>query len=526
MAKKTAFFLKIILIAAVYFLTAKLGLNFNSVSHFAALVWFPTGISLACILLLGFNIWPAITIGAFLANFSSGAPLLVAIGIGIGNTLEALIGTYLLKKFIDIRTSLQGLKDVLGLIVLGAFISTLFSATIGVFCLYFGNLIPSVDFAKTWTTWWVGDVISDLVVAPLILVWLTRPYFLFNRSFKRILEIFGLIILLVIVMLVIYQDFFEIGVDVVPRAYLIFPALIWSAIRFGSRGAATTTFVVSFFALFFTSLGYGPFRSEVLSEGLLSAETYLIVVSISGLLLSAVANERHELEERKDEFISIASHELKTPITTIKGYTQILGQILKRDKSKKNLFYVSRMEEQLDRLTKLVNDLLDVSKMQSNKIQLHKEKVDIKELVYNIIADNKLLNNHKLIFETKEKDLNIWADKYYINMVLMNLVSNAIKYSPRSDEVVIYADREKDNLIVSVEDFGIGISKRDQKNVFDKFFRADNRIRQSFSGLGLGLYIASEIIKQHQGSIWLKSIKGKGTIFSFKLPIRGGKKDE
>lgn len=520
LSKKSAFLLKIIIIFAVYIITARLGLMLDAVGGFATLVWFPTGISLASLLIFGPKFWPAISTGAFLANWLNGAPILVAVGISLGNTLEAVIGAYLLKRFVDFENSLQTLKDVLGLILLAAMFSTLISATIGVSSLLFGGVITFGEYSKTWLAWWVGDMVSNLVIAPLILVWSDRSSLRFNISFNRIIEIFGLTLSLLVVNFLIFREFFNFGIRSAPGAYLIFPSLIWVALRFGTRASVTTIFIVSSISIMLTSLGYGPFAIGSLNQNLLSVQLYMVVMSVSALILAAMASERRELEDRKDEFISIASHELKTPITTIKGYTQILNQFLTGSKNQKPLFYISKMEDQLNRLTKLVNDLLDVSKIQAGKLQLQKEKVDMKALIKGVIADLQLVNKHKLIFKSDGKDFVIWADKYHLNTVLVNLISNAVKYSPKSDQVNISAARNNGNLIVKVEDFGIGISKKDQKNVFEKFFRADNRIRQSFSGLGLGLYIASEIIKQHKGDIWLDSIKGKGTTVSFKLPVK------
>ncbi len=520
LSKKTAFLLKIIIIFAVYIITARLGLMLDAVGGFATLVWFPTGISLASLLIFGPKFWPAISTGAFFANWLNGAPIMVAAGIGLGNTLEAVIGAYLLKRFVDFENSLQTLKDVLGLIFLAALFSTLISATIGVSALLLGGVITVGEYYKTWLAWWVGDMVSNLVIAPLILVWSDRFSLRFNLSFSRVIEIIGLALSLIVINILIFREYFNFGVRTAPGAYLIFPTLIWVALRFGTRAAVTVIFIVSILAVVITSLGYGPFAIGSLNQSLLSVQLYMVVMSVSALILAAVANERQELEDRKDEFISIASHELKTPITTIKGYTQILNQFLKGSKNQKPLFYISKMEDQLNRLTKLVNDLLDVSKIQAGKLQLQKEKVDMKALIESVISDLQLVIKHKLNFKSDGKDMIIWADKYHLNTVLVNLISNAVKYSPKSDLVNITALRNDSNLIVKVEDFGIGISKKDQKNVFEKFFRADNRIRQSFSGLGLGLYIASEIIRQHQGEIWLDSVKGKGTVVSFKLPIK------
>lgn len=519
MPKKPSDFLKLITIFVVYLVTARFGLKLDPVGGFATLVWLPTGISLAAILIFGFKIWPSIALGAFLANLLTGAPPLVAFGIGIGNTLEAIIGAYLLKK-IEFRSSLDRLKDVVMLIVLAASLSTLISATLGVVSLWFGGIITFSKIFDVWLAWWVGDMVSDLVVAPFILVWSIKPNFYSQIPFKRLMEGMGLALSVVVVSIVIYRGFFNLGNQgSSPRAYIVFPLLIWAALRFGTRGVVTSTFILSIISVWITSLGYGPFTSQTLHQSLLSVQVYIGVISVSALILAAIASERKELEERKNEFISIASHELKTPITSIKGYIQILRQFLKESQNEKLLSYAGKMDQQIDRLTKLVNDLLDVSKIQSGKLELQLEETDLNELIEDTITDLQLVNKHKIIFEKGEKQLLTLIDKYQISEVLINLISNAIKYSPKSDKVIVRATSKKDSVVTSIEDFGIGISKKDQEKVFRKFFRVDNRIRQSFSGLGLGLYISSEIVKHHQGDIWISSVKGRGTTVSFKLPM-------
>lgn len=235
-------------------------------------------------------------------------------------------------------------------------------------------------------------------------------------------------------------------------------------------------------------------------------------------ILLAIEDITHqkELDRRKDEFISMASHELKTPVATIKGLTQILKQYFNQDQ--KATYFLNKMENQTGKLTELVSDLLDVSKIQSGKLKLNKEKFDLEELIKDIAEDMRQTYEGHKIYLLGKTPTAILADKYRLNQVLINLISNAIKFSPESDKVIINLTQDGKNVIVSVTDFGIGISKRDQKLVFESFFQAQNRIRQSSAGLGLGLYISKQIIDRHRGKIWVSSEKGKGSIFSFKLP--------
>src|SRR5262249_22040199 len=158
-------------LCAIYYATARFGLSLDAVHGFATAVWPPTGIALAALVLYGYGLWPGIALGAFLVNLSSGAPVLVACGMALGNTLEAVVGTVLLKRVVGFRPSLDRLQDVLGLILLAAGLSTLISATIGVTSGWLGGIIPAVTYGKAWRTWWLGDALGDLVMAPLLFVW-------------------------------------------------------------------------------------------------------------------------------------------------------------------------------------------------------------------------------------------------------------------------------------------------------------------------------------------------------------------
>src|SRR5688500_15329233 len=172
-------------LAAVYIVAARLGLAFDAVSGFATLVWPPTGIALAAVLVLGYRVWPGILLGAIIANLLTGAPLLVALGIGTGNTLEALAGAYLLRRIPRFSATLENANSAAGVIVLAALVSTLISASIGVASLYFGGIVSSSQILQTWRAWWVGAMVGALLIAPLILVWASSPRARFDRQWPE-----------------------------------------------------------------------------------------------------------------------------------------------------------------------------------------------------------------------------------------------------------------------------------------------------------------------------------------------------
>ena len=225
-----------------------------------------------------------------------------------------------------------------------------------------------------------------------------------------------------------------------------------------------------------------------------------------------------ELERRKDDFISMASHELKTPVTSIKVFTQILEKYNKEKGDVQDLKYLTRMSDQIDRLTKIINELLDVSRIQSRRLELSKELVSpsqiIEEACENIQAT---VPSHKILF--RKTDVKpVFIDKYRINQVLVNLLTNAVKYSPSGGEILLKLEENPGEVVVSVKDHGIGISKEYHDRIFERFYRVYDKNEKTFPGLGMGLYISSEIVKKHKGRIWFESEEGKGSTFYFSLP--------
>ena len=231
--------------------------------------------------------------------------------------------------------------------------------------------------------------------------------------------------------------------------------------------------------------------------------------------------EQKYLQQQKDEFIGIASHELKTPVTSIKAYAQVLEKILEKKGDIKEAAMISKMDAQINRLTSLISDLLDVTKINSGRLQFNDDYFDFNQLVKDLIEDlQHTTSKHTLVIEFEETGI-IYADKERIGQVITNLISNAIKYSPQSSKIVVHTYQKKNEVHLCVQDYGIGISKEKQEKVFEQFYRVSGEKQHTFPGLGLGLYISSEIIKREGGRIWVDSVQGEGSNFYFSLPNSG-----
>ncbi len=224
------------------------------------------------------------------------------------------------------------------------------------------------------------------------------------------------------------------------------------------------------------------------------------------------------LEEKKDGFISIASHELKTPLTTIKAYAQ-LALSLSKDKSPEDIKNcLLKVDQYASKLNFLVNELLDVSRIHGGKLSLNKTEVEMDTFLSEVLNSmQQITTTHAIVLQNNEA-VKVNADTLRVEQVITNIISNAAKYSPGKHTITVNSFKKDNTVIVSVTDEGIGIAEEKTTKIFDRFYRVDETAKH-FSGLGIGLFISSEIIKQHDGNIWVESREGEGSTFYFSLPL-------
>jgi PAS domain S-box-containing protein len=235
--------------------------------------------------------------------------------------------------------------------------------------------------------------------------------------------------------------------------------------------------------------------------------------------LEDITDEYH-LQQRKDEFISVASHELKTPLTSLKASMQILQKLVKTDPASDKLpLFIDKASNNLNKLLYLMDDLMNVSKIQHGQLALNKTRIDLVELVKDCSEHAQMDGNHLVIF-MGDSELMLYADYRRIDQVVVNLLNNAIKYAPQSDRIEITIEHNADHAKVSVRDFGIGVRPEKLPHLFDRYYRVDS-LGVQFSGLGLGLYISAEIVRRHGGEIGVESEEGHGSTFWFTLPMNG-----
>jgi signal transduction histidine kinase len=235
-----------------------------------------------------------------------------------------------------------------------------------------------------------------------------------------------------------------------------------------------------------------------------------------------IQRETEDLVYRRDEFFSIASHELKTPVTSLKAYTQLLLMDAEGFKDVQHKTMLERMDFQINKLTSLINDLLDTSKIENGQLVFNKELFILNELVSEILSQMQpVCLTHQIVFKNHQP-ASIYADRERIRQVITNFLSNSIKYASNSDKIIISLDRREDTVVCSVQDFGKGIDSEEQDKIFKRFYRVSGPNLNTFPGLGLGLYICKEVIEKHSGKIGVISELCKGSTFYFELPINSG----
>lgn len=327
--------LAVIAVAAAYFLAGKLGLKLAMVHNSVTAVWPPTGLAFAVLLIWGARLWPGIFIGAFLVNVTTEGYILTSLGIATGNTLEALVGAWLVTRFAEGRDCLNGVRSVFGFVFLAALASTTVSATIGVTSLVAGGVAAWDNVGAIWFTWWVGDSVGALLVTPLLLAWYAKPRV--RWTWRRLPE--GVLLLLTLLLFgldmfgpVSYHHSLRIGPH--PMTFLAVPVLLWAVFRFGRRGAMTATVMFSAIALWGTLQGAGPFANAAPNEALLLVQSYMGVIAVTILAVAATQQQldqyRRQLEAANTELTAASLTDALTGASNRRGFDQRLAEELER----------------------------------------------------------------------------------------------------------------------------------------------------------------------------------------------------
>lgn len=236
--------------------------------------------------------------------------------------------------------------------------------------------------------------------------------------------------------------------------------------------------------------------------------------------------ERVRLQQQKDDFLGIASHELKTPVTSLKAFGQVLQNRFAKAGDEKSAVMLGKMDAQINKLTSLIADLLDISKIEGGRLEFHNDYFSFDELVSEIIEEVQRTTTKHTLLQKGTTGKTIWGDRDRIGQVLTNYLTNAIKYSPHTEKIIIAVSAHTKELQARVQDFGVGIPQENIPHLFERFYRVKGKTRDTIPGMGLGLYISGEIIKRQGGRVWVESKEGEGSSFYFTLPVTGGSKKQ
>jgi signal transduction histidine kinase len=503
--------LKIVALACAYVAAAKFGLALDAVGGFATLVWPATGIAIAALLLFGPRLWPGVALGALVANLWTGAPPLVALGIAAGNSAEALLAAYAVRRFggYQGRSAELMVRQVVSL-VLAAVPSAVLSASLGVSSLTLGGVVARGAAVETWRAWWLGDILGALIVTPLLLAWSRR---LVAPRAAVVAEVSGLTVLLVASSALVFTAAAAAQESPFRQPYLVFPVMMWAALRFGPRGATASTLVVSAIAIWATASGEGPFVRERLATSLSFLQVFMATTAFAVLCLGAAAAERARATRLRDEMLAVVSHDLQNPLQIVRLATAVLAR-----KSPGAEAQADAIHRAADRMQRLVTDLLDLAAFENGRLTIVPRAVSAGAILDECaemmrpIAEARRLT---LRVEKPSPDADVACDHARVLQTLSNIVGNAIKFTPEGRTISVAAGVADGAATVSVTDPGPGIAAEHLDRVFERYWRGDGKE----AGTGLGLAIAKQIVEAHGGRIWAESAPERGTTIRFTLPL-------
>jgi signal transduction histidine kinase/CheY-like chemotaxis protein len=503
----------------IYLVAGKLALQLAFLHRSASPVWPPAGIALAALLVLGFRVWPAIFLGAFLVNLTTVGNIFTSLGIASGNTLEAICGAWLVNRFAGGARVFDRPQDVFkfALVVL---VSTTVSPAFGVSSLAVGGFAQWSNYWPIWLTWWLGDASGDLIIAPLLLLW-SVPVTQRKWNRTQALEVSVLLMLLVLLAETVFGGWFPISAHNYPISFICGPIVIWTAFRFTPRETATGIFVLSAIAIWGTLHGFGPFILQSQNQSLLMLQSWTAALTITAMAIAAAIAERNRAQaaieqqkeaveaanRTKDNFLAMLSHELRTPLTPVMAALDTLEADGARSPEAKNSLSMIRRNVELE--SQLIDDLLDLTRIAKDKLQLRFGPLDAHEVINNVVEicrPEAQARNLKLHLSLRGGAHYVSGDAAKFQQIVWNLLKNAIKFTADNGEITISSSNPETQLLaIAVHDTGIGIQPEIMNRIFDPFEQGERAFQRRYGGLGLGLAISKSLAQAHGGTLIARS---------------------
>lgn len=505
--------------------------------------WPPAGLAVGVLVLTPSRAWPALLATMFAVSF-----LLGIVGIppqrtltgevsfvwSIANVLSPLAGAAFFRRYADPPYDLRSLRNVVLLVGPAALATSMVDFAGSMFgWLLWDRTRPSLPSGPTFMSAALGVV----TIAPLLLTATREECALRKRPVETITFAASL--------LLIAWAMFRLpteGARLVALAGATFPLLAWAAVRFGPRGAAWASFLLTAFATWRTRLGEGPFGGsfDAPIERMTYVVTFFALATISSLVLAAVAAERRESARQtlrlqrglqaalretqeavrlRDDFLSVASHELKTPLTPLSARLALMQRRAEAGEPIEPAT-IARARASLRKLVLLVDELLDVTNIRAAAPRTQWASCSLREIADVAIAPFRARSTlHRLDVVLPDGALPVFCDRANLARVMENLLDNAFKYSPAGGRVSVRLAEEEGEAVLTISDEGIGIPQAEQGGLFRRFSRATNAPSRSFGGLGIGLYMSREIVEQHGGHVTVTSVEGHGSTFTLRLPL-------
>ena len=534
--------IQLIILALVYFLAAKFSLKLAFLHVSASPVWPPTGICLAALLILGYRVWPSIWVGAFLANLATTSDVWSSAGISCGNTLEGLVGFFLIQKYARGLHFLEHPRNIFKFTLLAGIISTTISASIGVTSLALVGLADWHYYSGIWYTWWLGDVTGNLIFAPLMITWYLQSRFKWNRSFS--LEFFLLLFALAGVSSFLFLGYFPSFLKNSPLEFLTIPVVVWASFRFDLPGAVTSTFLLSAAALWGTLHGHGPFIRDTPNESFLILQSFMAVISITSISLASIVLELKKVTEAlkkseeqmkaanqelsrinklKTEFTSMVSHELRTPLNAIKEGIDLVIDGIEGPITTTQQETLEISKSNVNRLSRMIDNVLDYTRYEYGKLEVRLENTDIKQIISEVCAFMNPVVTKKsirLFTDLPPSPLFAFCDSDKIKQVLINLIDNALKFTLSDGEIQLRLFKQENQVHIQVKNTGAVIKEEDQKKIFDLFSQGSNEVIPRMGGSGVGLAVCKLLMTLHTGTISVTSRENEGTCFTLIWPLK------
>ena len=519
----------ILMIAAVYYGAAQTGFLFAFATKQVTAIWPPTGLSLAALVLGGRRLWPGVALGAFVSNITSSEPLISALGVTVGNTLEAVLGAWALSLVPGFRPSLERMRDVLALVLGAAVGSTLVSATIGVLSLMVGGVVKGAAFGSVLRVWWLGDLGGDLLVAPVVLVFASLYADRRQDRARAALEALAAALGLALIGIVVFNSS-------QPLAYVMFPLVFGVALRCRQPGATLGSLALACVAVWATKIGRSQFAGDAPDSQLLQAQTFVGVLGLTAMLVAAIRTERlasdeqvamveRKVAERTQElsaanfeleaFSYPVSHDLRAPLRAIDGFSKAViedyGHVLDKD----GIDMLQRVRSASQRMAQLIDEMLMLSRLTRKPMQ--REHVDLSQMAREIAEELRTGAPERSATFTIEDGLVVEGDRVLLRTALQNLLENAWKFSAGRDRTVIeFARADTDGApAFVVRDNGVGFDMR----YSDKLFRPFERLHTQgeFPGTGVGLTTVQRVVRRHGGAVWAEGRVDDGAAFYFNI---------